>query len=223
LGDILGDATGVSTVNISPGTGKSFTYAGTISGNTTVNVTAGGSFAAGGAQSGTTASGKVTLNTAQFVSGTGANTAANFNVANSNLTFALGASDSNTQIALTGGVNTTVTFTSATVSINDLDGTGLDSGHEYVLVDGDGAHTTYTGLALDPANGAGLQEITGGLTLAFGSDTFSQNYGGSELFYDSANGDIDLIVATPEPATWAMGLIAMGVIVVLRLRRRVQV
>jgi hypothetical protein len=218
IGSINGN-TGTTTVNISPGSGNSFGYTGTITGNTTVNVAAGGSFAVGGTQSGSTASGKLSINTAQFTNGTGSNSAADFNVANSNLTFALGAADSNTQILLAGGVNTSVTFSAATVSINDLDGSGLDVGHEYVLIGGDGAHTTYTGLSLDPANGAGLQEITGGLSLVYGSDAFAQNYGGSQLFYDGANGNIDVIVNTPEPGTWGMILVGLGALVVLRLRK----
>lgn len=217
LGNISG-GTGTTTINITPGSGQSFGYKGTISGNSTVNVTA-GTFTVGGPQTGSSASGKVVLNTAQFTGGTGSNTHADLNVANANLTFALGASDSNTQIQLTGGVNTTVTFNNATASFQDLDGGSLDAGHEYVLIDGDGANTTYTGLTFGATNSYG-ELITGGLTISLpGGDDFSNNYSGSQLYYDSLNGDIDLVLAAPEPGAWALGLIAMGGIVALRLRR----
>ena len=218
LGDIIG--TGSSTVNIGTGSDNTtFGYKGTISGNTTLNVLSGSKFTVGGTQTGNTAAGLLTLNTTQFTSGTGTNTSADMNVTSANLTFALGASDSNTQIAFTGGVNTTLAFSLATVTINDLAGNGLDVGHEYTLIDGDGIHTSYTGLAFGGTNSYG-QQIIGGLSLLniAGSD-FAQDYGNSQLYMNGDN--IDLVIeAAPEPNAWMLALICGGVLVGLRLRRR---
>ena len=80
----------------------------------------------------------------------------------------------------------------------------------------------YTGLTFGATNSFG-ELITGGLTLSLpGGDDFSNNYGGSQLYYDNVNGNIDLVLAAPEPSAWILGLLATCGFVGLRLRRRAQ-
>jgi hypothetical protein len=240
VGNIIGDAGKTNTLTVDPGAGHTFGYtysttnfgtelksgttqlSGTFSpsGTQTFKVDSGAELAPGGTQPApgatSTANGNLTLSDSGLTPGS---TLASFTGAK--LTFALGTTGAS-QIDVTGSVANAFSFTSSTVSINDL-ALALVPGTEYVLIQG--SDTTFN-LQLSSPNLAGQELVTGGLTLASGN-TFASSYGGSQLYYDPTNDSIDVqvgvgTVATPEPQTWVLILLGVGCYaLILRWRRTV--
>lgn len=177
----------------------------------------GGILAAGGVQTmGGAANGNLTINGTGYT-GSGAALALN---AGAKLTFALGSGGTSSAVNILGTV--AVTFGGNVVTINDLVGTNLTSGGDYVLFEGT-TNTFYSGLDLGGQLGSKGTIITGGLTLLGpGGNTFADEYGASVLFL-TTSGDIDIEVdpeVVPEPSTWAMMLGGLSLLLIYQRKRR---
>ena len=226
-----GSGTGVGAVAVSGN--------GTLGGNGIVaptgtngiSVTSGGTLAPGGTQTtvpfggtpGTSANGKLTLNT------TGSSTSTTIlSFSSAKLTFALGAgtttnangeNTSGGQVVVTGGTANTIAFdllNPSTVTIDDLVGAQLNLNQEYVLIDGNG--TAYTGLSYGATSNLGTQ-ITGGIKLLASGTSgnfFSQWYNTSQLYLQGDN--IDVLVI-PEPQSWALMLGGLVLLFVIQARK----
>jgi autotransporter-associated beta strand protein len=157
-----------------------------------------------------------------------------------NLTFTLGAGTNTVTNAVTGILENNTgsefvvggtapndfTFTgTSTIAINDLVGVGLTLYQDYILIQGNGLTNYDTGtgssLVVSQTFTPGLgYAITGGLTLE-GINTpgnfFSSYYGGSQLYLNGDNIDIDVV---PEPSTWAMMLGGLALLLVQMRRQR---
>jgi len=137
----------------------------------------------------------------------------------------------------TGATSTIVTIndlvTDAALTLPTYQG-GINS--EYVLIQGDSgiSGTMATGTAYDDNGvllsvGAGTlssnvtplgQQILGGLSLLAPTNVnyFSEEYQGGQLYL---NGD-DIVLAVPEPGTWALMLGGFGLLVFFQRRKRNQ-
>ena len=223
----LGSGTGTGAVNVTSG--------GTLSGTGTIApltgngvvLNAGGNIAPGGVQPtvpysgipGTQAVGNLTLDPTGHPGGT------ILSATNATLTFALGAggpatgeNSSGSNIIIAGSAANIVNFTHTNnvVVINDLVGANLNLYQEYTLIQGN-VNTDYEGLTLGSDVVGMGQLITGGLSLLSDpGNFFSDYYGGSELFLNGNNIDVELV---PEPSTWAL-MIGGVVLLVFYQRRR---
>ena len=154
------------------------------------------------------------------------------------LTFALGSSNTSSQIDVAGTATNAINFnvggtsgpggTSSVVSINDLIGSSLSLNTLYVLIAGNG-NTTYedNGLTLAAAGDLGTstaygQQILGGLSLLGSTATnyYSQNYSNGALFFNGDNIDLVNLGAVPEPSTWAMMLGGLALLLVRQWRKK---
>jgi autotransporter-associated beta strand protein len=154
------------------------------------------------------------------------------------LTFALGSSNTSSQIDVAGTATNIINFnvggtsgpggTSSVVSINDLIGSNLSLSTLYVLIAGNG-NTTYddNGLTLAAAGDLGTstaygQQILGGLSLLGSTATnyYSQNYSNGALFLNGDNIDLVNLGAVPEPSTWAMMLGGLALLLVRQWRKK---
>jgi len=129
--------------------------------------------------------------------------------------------------------------TSTVVTINDLIGNTLtlssftaDINSEYVLIQGNGTTmangTVYEDNGTELGTGAATgdlgattalgQQILGGLTLLTptGSNYFSEEFSNAQIFL---NGD-DIVLAVPEPGTWALMLGGFGLLVLFQRRKQ---
>ena len=240
-----GSATGTGSVAISNGGTLGGTGAIAPSGTNAVTVASGGNITPGGVQTivggypghsgalaGNTVNGSLTLDTTNIT----ANSTILAASSGSGLTFALGAggagagsSASVSQLLVTGGVANIMNFniggsSSTIVAINDLvtDGAltvGADAASEYILIQGDNTTYEINGAALTlGASTAYGQQILSGLTLMAptSGNYFSEEFQGAELYLDGDN----IVLAVPEPGTWALLSGGLGLLAVFHLRRQ---
>jgi len=238
-GTLYADSTGGSSTgsgNVAVMNGGTLGGVGIIqpSGSNSVNVGAGAKISPGDP---TNPYGSLTIDTS-YITPTLSNpnpvvlsfAAATNSLPSAGLTFALNSS-SNSMIAISGIVNpNTVAFNNNVVTINyDSQNGPVTFGETFVLIQGaqDLSYdnlTQYSGLTLGSQikglNGDYEQQILSGLTLlAAGTpgNVFADDFGYAELFYDSYDDTIDLVMV-PEPSTWA--LLAGGLLVIVGYRRR---
>jgi hypothetical protein len=217
INNTSGSGTGTGAVGVSNGAtlgGTGIIKPGSGNG---VTLAANSTLVSGGVQSGTTAGPGLTLDNT-----TAQTTILDASIGSADLTFNLGAGtnfETNTShLSVLGDTTNELKFAAGdTITLNDLTNGGLAlPTNAYLLIQA-GSDADYSGITTT-GDIDGLTNQNGYVTTSFNlAGNTIGDYSNVQLYL--SNGDLEVLEVTPEPSSWALGALCLGVFAFWRMRR----